>query len=143
MSSKAEQAHAAEQVQNSVEKRTVKSTGTAKSELIRKGHEQSAKGRALHARTKRRADVLAGKPDEGPVPAFWKTGVNGGEAQTVNGVAVGRGADGAAKIAKASRKSTRGEVPGGEKASQMAREVTRRVHAPSARADRSMRKAKP
>ena len=82
-------------------------------------------GRAVHGPTKSIADAKAGKPGDGKKVARWKTGPNGGEDQTTNGVrAPGRGADGPAGRTRPSRKSTRGGWAGGEKQSAP---LTRRV----------------
>jgi hypothetical protein len=93
----------------------------------------SKKGRSVHGRTKLQADAKALKPRVAEIE-FFKTGPHGGEEQTTNNVMSGRGADGRASVRKASRKSTRGSVPAGEKASNMSREVTRRATSPSSRA---------
>lgn len=137
MATRAEQTKADQQRANSASKRAARpGPHPNKNEMLRAATAKSDKGRALHAPTKRRADAKACKPGAGPVPAFWKTGINGGEEQTVNGVAVGRGADGPASIRNASRKSTRGAWPGGEKDAQLPRVVRRATHSPEARAMR-------
>ena len=94
--------------------------------------------RAVHASTKSRADAKAGKPGDGKKVDRWKTGPNGGEDQTTNGVkGTGRGADGPPGRAKPSRKSTRGAWPAGEKpATTLTRRAKARITTPEARASR-------
>src|SRR5262249_52384260 len=97
------------------------------------------KGRAVHARTKSLADAKAGKPGDGKQVARWRTGPNGGEEQTTNGVRTsGRGGDGTPPAtSRVSRKSTRGSWPAGEKWSAPLQWRAERVaSAPAARAVR-------
>jgi hypothetical protein len=92
--------------------------------------------RAVHAGTKSKADAKAGKPGDGKKVARWRTGPNGGEDQTTNGVRTGRGADGLPGKTP-SRKSTRGAWPAGEKrVAPLTSRVKARVHSPEARAAR-------
>lgn len=145
MATRGEQQRAAAARTNSAAKRAasaeMKSTNPGKDTkaVMKAGTAASPRGRALHGRTKLQADAKAGKPDPGRVEGFFKTGSNGGEAQTFNGVTgTGRGSDGAASVHGASRKSTRGGVPGGEKpSSQKTRNVVRETYTPERRAARN------
>ncbi len=144
MATRGEQARAASARTNSAQKRATsptKAPGKPKlmKAVMKAGTAASHHGRALHAPTKLQADAKAGKPDQGLSVGFFKTGTNGGEAQTFNGVpGTGRGSDGAADVRKASRKSTRGGVPGGEKPSSPKRgDVLRATYTPEKRAARN------
>ena len=98
----------------------------------------SHKGRSLHAPTKSLADAKAGKPGTGKKMSKDKTGPNGGEDQTTNGVSEGRGADGPVPpLNEVSRKSTRGSWAGGEKQAQLTRRTQRALVTPEARAARA------
>ncbi len=141
MATRSEQARAASERSNSTQKRATAGKKTAPKlmkAVMKAGTAESKRGRALHGRTKLQADAKAGKPDPGRIEGFFKTGSNGGEAQTVNGVTGnGRGSDGPANVHKASRKSTRGSVAGGEKPSSQTRNVQRATHTPEKRAARN------
>lgn len=140
MATRADQTRAATNVKNSTAKRaagTKKAAALPKPKRLKAATMESKHGRALHGKTKQQADAKAGKADPGKNWGKFRTGVNGGEEQTINNVAgTGRGADGAASLKKASRKSSRGGVPGGEKPSNMTRAVQRRTVSPEARAAR-------
>ena len=141
MATRADQARAAVEQNNSVRKRGDASAAhPTRPEILRESAAHSAHGRAVHARTKLQADAKAGKPNVGKVRGFWQTGPHGGEEQTFNGVpGDGRGSDGPASIAKASRKSTRGAVPAGEKpCAQLTRQAIRETHTPEHRAESSI-----
>jgi hypothetical protein len=138
MSTRAQQARAkAERAQSALRRAAALPPHLNKNELQREGTGNSLKGRALHAATKLRADAKALKPNAGRVEGFFRTGNNGGEDQTVNGVRVGRGADGPADVHKDSRKSTRGSWAAGEKrASPLTHRAQCAAVTPAARATR-------
>jgi hypothetical protein len=142
MATKADELKSRTQTANSASKRTARVTiDPARLASIDQKRNVSAsrKGRALHARTKSIADAKAAKPGTGKKIPANKTGPNGGEDQTSNGVARGRGADGTVPTAaRVSRKSTRGGWPGGEKQSQLTRRTKRAVASPQARAQRAL-----
>ena len=143
MATKAEQASASVARKNSVRKRAAAPKAhPTKPEILRAATAKSSRGRALHGRTKLQADAKAGKPDLGKTTGFFQSGPHGGEDQTFNGVpGTGRGSDGPASVAKTSRKSTRGSVAGGEKASSMTRGVRAAMNTPEKRAARATAKA--
>lgn len=136
MAKKADVAKTEMQRQNSALKRAQQRRGPEEVGPMRAGHaqEHTHTGRALHGRTKLIADAKAHKPDRGRDPLATRP--NGGEERTTNGVLAGRGADGPPHTTRPSRKSTRGDVPGGEKPSQLTRAVQRRLSSPEARAAR-------
>jgi hypothetical protein len=131
MATKADETRSRMQVDNSRQKRvTVGVKPVSASQRLKRNETARTTHRALHARTKSEADAKAGKPGDGKKVQRWRTGPNGGEDQTINGVAgTGRGADGMPGT-KPSRKSTRGSWPAGEKrvallTSRVTLEVTR------------------
>lgn len=137
MATRRDQARAAAQIANSAARRKPRGVKPISASMKLKWEQMERKGgRALPAKTKSLGDAKAGKPGDGKKVARWKTGPNGGEDQTTNGVVHGRGADGLPPRSTASRKSTRGEVPGGGKESQLVRRVRRAVASPEARAVR-------
>lgn len=142
MATKADETKARSQLANSAGKRKppVTMDPSALAPINQKRNvTASPKGRALHAKTKSRADAKAGKPGSGKKIAANKTGPNGGEDQTSNGVRVGRGADGAVPTAaRVSRKSTRGAWPGGEKQVQLTKKTKQALVSPQARAGRAV-----
>jgi hypothetical protein len=138
MATKADQSKAQAEQDNSARKRVTVGVKRVTAGMRQKrATGASPKGRAVHARTKSRADAKAGKPGDGKKVARWKTGPNGGEDQTTNGVRAGtRGADGPPGR-RPSRKSTRGEWAAGEKRdAQLTRRQRRRLTSPKARAAR-------
>ena len=137
MATRADESRARSQVRNSERKRvTVGVKAVTASMEQKRATGASKKGRALHAATKSRADAKASKPGDGKKVPRWRTGPNGGEEQTTNGVqGNGRGADGSP--GRASRKSTRGTWPAGEKRSApLTSRAKSAVHSPERRAAR-------
>jgi len=125
------------QVQNSERKRgaaDVKPVSAAVS--LKRAELASGKGRAVHGPTNSLADAKAAKPGDGKRDDRWRTGPNGGEDQTFNGVeGDGRGSDGPAVVWKASRKNTRGSWAAGEKRSApLTTRVQNALSTPEARA---------
>ena len=119
MAKRADEERARQQIGNSAQRRVRRGPVGIKTVTARM-HEKratlgSVKGRAVHGPTKSRADAKAGKPGDGKKIARYRTGPNGGEDQTSNGVrGPGRGADGPPGKTP-SRKSTRGSWAAGEK----------------------------
>jgi hypothetical protein len=126
------------ELENSKRKRSARVPKPSAQLRLKLAQASSAKGRSVHAATKSRADAKAVKPGGGKVSPSRKTGQNGGEEQTSNGVESGRGADGAPPTpARVSRKNTRGTWPAGEKRdAQLTRRTKRRVASPESRAAR-------
>jgi len=144
MATRAEQAKSAAALQNSARKRAAApKPHPTKPQMAKATTAASPKGRALHGRTKLQADAKAGKPDPGRITGFFKTGPHGGEAQTFNDVpGTGRGSDGAASVKKASRKSSRGSVAGGEKVNTQGHAAHNALSTPEKRSARAAAKAK-
>lgn len=143
MATRADQSKSDSQVRNSETKRVKVGVKPVTASMLQKRATTTRKkGRALHAATKSRADAKAGKPGDGKKVARWRSGPNGGEDVTTNGVAgTGRGSDGPAASKRPSRKSTRGTWPAGEKReAQLRRRAVRAVTSPEARAARGQAK---
>lgn len=139
MATRRDETRARTEIANSERKRVLVGTKLVTASQRQKRAQLSrATHRSVHAPTKSLADAKAGKPGDGKKVPRWKTGPNGGEDPTTNGVeGTGRGADGPLSMAKTSRKSTRGSWAAGEKrAAQLQSRQELRVSSPEARAVR-------
>jgi hypothetical protein len=138
MATRSDTLKAQQQVENSAKERKLVGVKPIPARIREKWNTLSRETkRAVHAPTKSKADAKAGKPGDGKKVARWRTGPNGGEDQTTNGVGgTGRGADGLPGKTP-SRKSTRGSWAAGEKRSApLTRRAQARVASPEARAAR-------
>src|SRR5262245_5713676 len=96
MAKRGDQEKARQQIENSARDREPVGVKPIEARQREKWHTLGkTTGRAVHAPTKSRADAKAGKPGDGKKVDRWRTGPNGGEDQTTNGVrGTGRGSDG-------------------------------------------------